>query len=174
MVLTRRAARASKSFIRWIPNEILTVAMANCSAPDLLAFCRTSRLLRNIATPLLCRSVSLTTVPQIEAFLRTMKQHSGSSLSHHVRRFSLGYYNEDHHFESHYRRSLPAPSAQLSRPPSYRRRIYGDTPQWPFSQSLHTVIHRVLLVRPHNWIPEFCQISRPTLAPFIRLRFRSR
>ncbi|KAJ7810592.1 hypothetical protein B0H14DRAFT_3757000 [Mycena olivaceomarginata] len=51
----------------------------------------TSRLMRNVATALLYRTVSLSNVPQIKAFLRTMKQRSSlsSPLSRHIRRFSI-------------------------------------------------------------------------------------
>jgi hypothetical protein len=94
-VLTRRAATASKSIIRWLPNEILTAAMCNCPTADLAAFCKTSRLLRNIATPLLYRDVTISEISQIKAFVRTMQQRSSSSLSRHIRRFCLLYYEED-------------------------------------------------------------------------------
>jgi hypothetical protein len=98
MVLTRRAAKASKSIIRWLPNEILATVMVDASILDLVALCKTSRLMRNIATPLLYRAVSLATIPQINLFLRTMKQrpNSSPSLCRHVRRFSIAYYAEEH------------------------------------------------------------------------------
>jgi hypothetical protein len=91
MVLTRRAAKANKSIIRWLPNEILTSVMLDVSRPGLIALCMTSRLMRNIAMALLYRTVSLSNVRQIKAFLRTMKQRSSLSLplSRHIRRFSI-------------------------------------------------------------------------------------
>ncbi|KAF7335551.1 hypothetical protein MVEN_02209000 [Mycena venus] len=89
MVLTRRAAKASKSIVGFLPNEILTSVMLDASNPDLLALCRTSRLFRNIATPLLYRTIYLDALPQIKLFLRTMKQRSGLSLSRYVRDVSI-------------------------------------------------------------------------------------
>ncbi|KAF8142913.1 hypothetical protein K438DRAFT_2029855 [Mycena galopus ATCC 62051] len=89
MVLTRRATRAQNSIIRWLPNEILAAIVADVSRRDLVALCRTSRLIRDIATPLLYHAVSFSTVPQLEAFLRTMKLGSiSASLARYVRRFS--------------------------------------------------------------------------------------
>ncbi|KAJ7723858.1 hypothetical protein B0H14DRAFT_2641668 [Mycena olivaceomarginata] len=57
----------------------------------LIALSMTSRLMRNVTTALLYRTVSLSNVPQIKAFLRTMKQRSSlsSPLSRHIRRFSI-------------------------------------------------------------------------------------
>ncbi|KAJ7348277.1 hypothetical protein DFH08DRAFT_808017 [Mycena albidolilacea] len=91
MVLTRRAARANNSIIRWLPNEVLAAVMEDASTADLLALCSTSRLIRNIATPLLYRTVILSTVLQVKCFVRTMKRRAGSSspLARHVRQFSL-------------------------------------------------------------------------------------
>ncbi|KAJ7864466.1 hypothetical protein B0H14DRAFT_2736364 [Mycena olivaceomarginata] len=91
MVLTRRAARANNSIIRWLPNEVLAAIMADASTADLRALCSTSRLIRNIATPLLYRTVILSTVPQVKCFVRTMKRRAGSSspLARHVRQFSM-------------------------------------------------------------------------------------
>ncbi|KAJ7746538.1 hypothetical protein B0H14DRAFT_2985329, partial [Mycena olivaceomarginata] len=91
MVLTRRAARANNSIIRWLPNEVLAAIMADASTADLRALCSTSRLIRNITTPLLYRTVILSTVPQVKCFVRTMKRRAGSSspLARHVRQFSM-------------------------------------------------------------------------------------
>ncbi|KAJ7800200.1 hypothetical protein B0H14DRAFT_2900727 [Mycena olivaceomarginata] len=91
MVLTRMAARAEKSIIRWLPSEILTTLMLQMSRPDLVSLCRTSRLLCNIATPLLYRTVCLLKAPQIEYFLRTMAERLNSlpPLSHYVRQFTF-------------------------------------------------------------------------------------
>ncbi|KAJ7801447.1 hypothetical protein B0H14DRAFT_2895640 [Mycena olivaceomarginata] len=88
MVLTRRAARAEKSIIRWLPNEILTAVMLEVAIPDLVSLCMTSRLIRNIVTPLLYRDILLSEVPETKCFLRTMKQRSGS-LCRYVRRFGI-------------------------------------------------------------------------------------
>ncbi|KAF7373724.1 hypothetical protein MSAN_00583400 [Mycena sanguinolenta] len=57
--------------------------------PDLVVLCRTSRLFRNLATPLLYRSVSLSTDRQLHCFVRTMTKPSCAHLSNHVRRFSI-------------------------------------------------------------------------------------
>jgi hypothetical protein len=57
--------------------------------PDLVVLCKTSRLCRNLATPLLYRSVSLSTDPQLHCFIRTMTQRSGAPLFHHVRQFCI-------------------------------------------------------------------------------------
>ncbi|KAJ7895272.1 hypothetical protein B0H14DRAFT_2681818 [Mycena olivaceomarginata] len=88
MVLTRRAY---KSIIRWLPNEVLTAVMSHLLTSDLLTLCRTSRLMRNIATPLLYRTISLSTMHQMHTFIRTMEQSSGSASSfcRHVRQFDI-------------------------------------------------------------------------------------
>ncbi|KAJ6453534.1 hypothetical protein C8R45DRAFT_1038997 [Mycena sanguinolenta] len=88
-VLTRRAAREYNSIVRWLPNEILGVIMLYSSQTDLLTLCRTSRLIRNIATRLLYHTVSLSTGTQIEAWLRAMESHEHSRLAEYVRRFSI-------------------------------------------------------------------------------------
>ncbi|KAF8135363.1 hypothetical protein K438DRAFT_1997346 [Mycena galopus ATCC 62051] len=74
MVLTRRASRAEKSIIRWLPNEVLVVVVSNLARSDLLILRRTSRLLSDIATPLLYRAISFSANAQLKAFLRTMNQ----------------------------------------------------------------------------------------------------
>ncbi|KAJ7833871.1 hypothetical protein B0H14DRAFT_3871536 [Mycena olivaceomarginata] len=89
MVLTRSAARAHNSIIRWLPNEILSAVISEASIPDLVVLCRTSRLICKIATPILYRVISLSTVAQIEDFIQTMILRSG--LSCHVREFSFEY-----------------------------------------------------------------------------------
>ncbi|KAF7356329.1 hypothetical protein MVEN_00965200 [Mycena venus] len=89
MVLTRRATLASKSIIRWLPNEMLTAVMRDASKPDLLALSATSRLFRNIATPLLYRTIQLSTIAQVNYFLRTMEQRSGTLLSRYVRNITI-------------------------------------------------------------------------------------
>ncbi|KAJ6450802.1 hypothetical protein C8R45DRAFT_1042807, partial [Mycena sanguinolenta] len=81
MVLTRSAARAQNSIIRWFPNEILTAVISEVSRSDLVALCRTSRLIRVIATPMLYRSVVLSKEKKVEAFLRTINSSAVSSAS---------------------------------------------------------------------------------------------
>ncbi|KAJ7895259.1 hypothetical protein B0H14DRAFT_3125385 [Mycena olivaceomarginata] len=78
MVLTRSAAKAYRSIIRWLPNEILAATMVYLSRAGLVSLCRTSRLMCNIATPLLYRSVTLSTVLQLKAFLRTIEKRYSS------------------------------------------------------------------------------------------------
>ncbi|KAF7342614.1 hypothetical protein MSAN_02018200 [Mycena sanguinolenta] len=91
MVLTRRAATEQNSISRWLPNEVLAAVMTYCSEADLVALCKTSRLLRNLARPVLYRSISIGTTAQMKAFLRTMKSIRPTSstprLSDHVRQF---------------------------------------------------------------------------------------
>ncbi|KAF7351690.1 hypothetical protein MSAN_01601900 [Mycena sanguinolenta] len=89
MVLTRLAARAHKSIVRWLPNEILTMVMSYLLQHELVVLCRTSRLFRNLATPMVYRSVTLSTRPQIQFLVRTMTQRSGPSLSNYVREFCI-------------------------------------------------------------------------------------
>ncbi|KAF7372827.1 hypothetical protein MSAN_00488700 [Mycena sanguinolenta] len=89
MVLTRRAVTAYKSIIRWLPNEILTTMMLHLSQQDLVVLCRTSRLFRNLATPLLYRCVSLSTDFQVNSFVRMITRRSATSLCHHVRQLYL-------------------------------------------------------------------------------------
>ncbi|KAJ7306322.1 hypothetical protein DFH08DRAFT_824772 [Mycena albidolilacea] len=45
--------------------------------------------------PYRCRDVTISEISQIKAFVRTMQQRSSSSLSRHIRRFCLLYYEED-------------------------------------------------------------------------------
>jgi hypothetical protein len=47
--------------------------------------------MRNIATPLLYRTISLSTMHQMHTFIRTMEQSSGSASSfyRHVRQFDI-------------------------------------------------------------------------------------
>ncbi|KAF7367166.1 hypothetical protein MSAN_00976400 [Mycena sanguinolenta] len=89
MVLTRSATRARNSIIRWLPNEILAAIISEMSRLDLVALCKTSRLIRHIATPLLYRVVVLLNDTQLEDFLRTIKSPAGSSLSSLVREFRI-------------------------------------------------------------------------------------
>ncbi|KAJ6471409.1 hypothetical protein C8R45DRAFT_417666 [Mycena sanguinolenta] len=89
MVLTRSAARAQNSITRWLPSEILTAVISETSRSDLVALCRTSRLIRNIVTPLLYRVVILLNGAQIEAFFRTIKSPAASSLSPLVRELRI-------------------------------------------------------------------------------------
>ncbi|KAJ7806438.1 hypothetical protein B0H14DRAFT_2610494 [Mycena olivaceomarginata] len=86
-----QSRKAYKSIIRWLPNEILTAIIRNVPTTDLLALCRTSRLMRNLATPLLYRSITLSTVSQLKNFIRTMERRSKSTppLSDYVRDFEI-------------------------------------------------------------------------------------
>ncbi|KAJ6448076.1 hypothetical protein C8R45DRAFT_173268 [Mycena sanguinolenta] len=83
--------------------------MTYCLQSDLLALCKTSRLVRNLATPVLYRSITLGTTAQMKAFLRTMKSirpHSSPPrLSDHVRRFAVK--------DSQCTRNLPKRTADL-------------------------------------------------------------
>ncbi|KAJ7889188.1 hypothetical protein B0H13DRAFT_884850 [Mycena leptocephala] len=87
-------SRAEISILSWLPNEILSTVMkgiADTSPPDLASLCRTSRLINSLATPLLYRSIVLANAPQIEYFVRTMNDSSGSSppLCRYVKRLSI-------------------------------------------------------------------------------------
>jgi hypothetical protein len=87
-------SRAEISILSWLPNEILSTVMkgiADTSPPDLASLCRTSRLINSLATPLLYRSIVLADAPQIEYFVRTMNDSSGSSppLCRYVKRLSI-------------------------------------------------------------------------------------
>ncbi|KAJ7087113.1 hypothetical protein C8R44DRAFT_31456 [Mycena epipterygia] len=88
MVLTRRA---SKSIARWLPNELLSEVMLHLSQPDLVALCKTTRLTSGLAIPLLYRAVVLSTLPEIENFLYTLKRHADSPVprTNYIRKFSL-------------------------------------------------------------------------------------
>ncbi|KAJ7692946.1 hypothetical protein B0H17DRAFT_1179220 [Mycena rosella] len=79
------------SIIRWLPNEILSETMSCLSKRELVALCKTSHLMNDLATPLLYRDISLTTVSSIETFISTAKTYAGSaqSRSRHVRGFSI-------------------------------------------------------------------------------------
>ncbi|KAF7344139.1 hypothetical protein MVEN_01704100 [Mycena venus] len=88
MVLTRRAY---KSIVRWLPNEVLSEVLGYMSQPDLLAPCRTSRLINGLATPLLYGSVTLSEIPSMEKFVSVLNKYADSPtpLSRHVREFSV-------------------------------------------------------------------------------------
>ncbi|KAJ6490837.1 hypothetical protein C8R45DRAFT_194699 [Mycena sanguinolenta] len=90
-MLTRRAAKQQNSIAAWLPNEILTAVMSYSSRSDLVVLCRTSRLIRNVATRLLYRIVALHTGAQLKSFLRTMesKRPHITALLDHVRRFAI-------------------------------------------------------------------------------------
>ncbi|KAK7017824.1 hypothetical protein R3P38DRAFT_1317219 [Favolaschia claudopus] len=84
MVLTRSARRAASSLFR-LPNEVLTAIVHELSTDDLATVCRTSQLLRNIATPWLYRCVRLTTGSRLRSFAMSLQQ-SFSALAklHHL------------------------------------------------------------------------------------------
>ncbi|KAJ6471410.1 hypothetical protein C8R45DRAFT_1014197 [Mycena sanguinolenta] len=81
MVLTRSAVRAQNSIIRWLPNEILAAVISEAPHSDLVALCMTSRLIREIATPMLYRVVKLYKEKKLEAFLCTINSSAASSTS---------------------------------------------------------------------------------------------
>ncbi|KAF7354454.1 hypothetical protein MVEN_01134500 [Mycena venus] len=89
MVLTRRAY---KSIVRWLPNEMLSEVFGHLFGADLLALCRTSRLINGLATPLLYRSIALSEISAMEKFVFALRKHADSSmpLSRHVREFWVG------------------------------------------------------------------------------------
>ncbi|KAK6988088.1 hypothetical protein R3P38DRAFT_3445580 [Favolaschia claudopus] len=84
MVLTRSASRAAKCIFRWLPNEILDLVATELGPADLAALCRVSRLLRNIASPLLYDFVELSTSSSLIAFARTIRQSVDASLPNSV------------------------------------------------------------------------------------------
>ncbi|KAJ7657770.1 hypothetical protein DFH06DRAFT_1297766 [Mycena polygramma] len=95
MVLTRRA---SKCIIRWLPNEVLTEVVQYLmplnsdseSYEDLLALCRTSRLLQGLTTPVLYRDLRLYTIFDIHACFSTLRAHATSQRAQFVRRLVMG------------------------------------------------------------------------------------
>ncbi|KAK6983984.1 hypothetical protein R3P38DRAFT_3108697 [Favolaschia claudopus] len=88
MVLTRRAAAAARSIIRWLPNEILAIVMHHLSVAELCKISLVSRLLHNIATPFIYRCLEISNIPQLKMFIRSMNNGTGTLLSLHVREFN--------------------------------------------------------------------------------------
>ncbi|KAJ6532652.1 hypothetical protein B0H19DRAFT_1188084 [Mycena capillaripes] len=88
MVLTRRAY---KSIVRWLPNELISEIMAHSSRLDLVALCRTSRLINGLAIPLLYRAIYLSETRDMEVFVSTVEKYadSPSPLSQYVREFLI-------------------------------------------------------------------------------------
>ncbi|KAJ6592908.1 hypothetical protein B0H19DRAFT_1088750 [Mycena capillaripes] len=90
MVLTRRAY---KSIIRWLPNEILAEVIrysASDSYRDLLALCRTSRLINGLAISILYRNICLTTLSATQKLFATLRKHAAASpRAHLVRRLKI-------------------------------------------------------------------------------------
>ncbi|KAF7368137.1 hypothetical protein MSAN_00880000 [Mycena sanguinolenta] len=76
---SKRGKGAEYSIIRWLPNEILWAIISEASRSDVVALCKTSRLMRNMATPLLYRAMELSTDTQIDAFPRTLKSPAASA-----------------------------------------------------------------------------------------------
>ncbi|KAK7053509.1 hypothetical protein R3P38DRAFT_1460059 [Favolaschia claudopus] len=89
MVLTRSASRYARCIIRWFPNEVLGLVMQCLSPADLATLCQTSQLLRNIGTPLLYRSVTLTTSSRLELFKKSIDESPQLELASRVRMFVL-------------------------------------------------------------------------------------
>jgi hypothetical protein len=88
MVLTRRA---HKCIVRWFPNEVLSEILLYLPPIDLLALCRTSRLISGLATPLLYRCIDLCDIPQMETFVSALEKHAESPvpLWCHIQQFSI-------------------------------------------------------------------------------------
>ncbi|KAK6980652.1 hypothetical protein R3P38DRAFT_3235262 [Favolaschia claudopus] len=84
MVLTRSASRAAKCIFKWFPNEILDLVATELAPADLAVLCRASRLLRNIASPLLYDFVELSTSSSLISFARTICQSVDTSLPNSV------------------------------------------------------------------------------------------
>ncbi|KAK6980712.1 hypothetical protein R3P38DRAFT_3117697 [Favolaschia claudopus] len=91
MVLTRSASRA-KCIFKWLPNEILDLIASELSTADLAVVCRTSRLLRNIAMPLLYRCVKLSTRSGLMLFARSLLRSFEASLPNLVREFDVAHF----------------------------------------------------------------------------------
>ncbi|KAJ7674037.1 hypothetical protein DFH06DRAFT_753317 [Mycena polygramma] len=91
MVLTRRA---SKCILRWLPNEVLGEVIqyleSKSSYRDLLALCRTSRLVHGLATPILYRSIRVHKPSAAHACFSTLRSHTSSRRAHLVRGLTLG------------------------------------------------------------------------------------
>ncbi|KAJ7806436.1 hypothetical protein B0H14DRAFT_3767925 [Mycena olivaceomarginata] len=169
MVLTRRAY---KSIIRWLPNEILTAVMSHLLTSDLLALCRTSRLMRNIATPLLYRTISLSTMHQMHTFIRTLEQSSGSASSfwRHVRQFDITDENEFAHRYRNYPNHVAILPPGVPRPIACRIRIHDCASRCIFP-NLATFLYTVqsqswaLLTAFLNRHPTITELSLPRHGP---------
>ncbi|KAK6980753.1 hypothetical protein R3P38DRAFT_3117898 [Favolaschia claudopus] len=85
MVLTRSASRAAKCIFKWLPNEILHLVATELAPTDLAVLCRASRLLKNIASPLLYYSVELSTSSSLISFARSICQSVDASLPNSAR-----------------------------------------------------------------------------------------
>ncbi|KAJ7657765.1 hypothetical protein DFH06DRAFT_1131534 [Mycena polygramma] len=82
--------------MRWLPNEIL-VEVIKYLMPvdsdfyeDLLALCRTSRLLHGLATPMLYRNLRLYTLSDIHTCFSSLRTHATLHRGQFVRRLVMG------------------------------------------------------------------------------------
>ncbi|KAK7043321.1 hypothetical protein R3P38DRAFT_2883615 [Favolaschia claudopus] len=90
MVLTRSAAKSLRSIVRWLPNEVLSLILCQTPQQDLITLCRTSRLMHNLATPVLYHSIVLCSDVQIALFVKTMEiQVAAARLVRYVRRIAF-------------------------------------------------------------------------------------
>ncbi|KAK7013730.1 hypothetical protein R3P38DRAFT_3003768 [Favolaschia claudopus] len=90
MVLTRSAAKSLRSIVRWLPNEVLSLIMCETRQQDLITLSRTSRLMHNLATPVLYHSIVLCSDVQIALFVKTMEiQVAVARLARYVRRIAF-------------------------------------------------------------------------------------
>ncbi|KAF7372720.1 hypothetical protein MSAN_00477300 [Mycena sanguinolenta] len=97
MALTRSATQ--NLVVCRLPNEMLGAIMEKARRPDLAALCQTSRLLRDIGTPILYRAIELSKDTQVEGFSCTIT--SSPSLSRLVQVFDMtqfGLNQESVHF----------------------------------------------------------------------------
>ncbi|KAJ6448202.1 hypothetical protein C8R45DRAFT_1224747 [Mycena sanguinolenta] len=81
MAPTHTAVRAPNLIIQWLPDEILAAVMWELRPPDLATVCKTSRLIRDTAAPILYRAVELSNDTQVEIFSRTVISPTASSPS---------------------------------------------------------------------------------------------
>ncbi|KAK7018122.1 hypothetical protein R3P38DRAFT_2981393 [Favolaschia claudopus] len=95
MILTRSACRAARFLFR-LPNEVLTAIVHELSTADLATVCRTSQLLRNIATPWLYRCVRLTTGSRLRSFAMSLQQSLYLSLPHLVHELAVPKFTDVH------------------------------------------------------------------------------
>ncbi|KAJ6578223.1 hypothetical protein B0H19DRAFT_1122698 [Mycena capillaripes] len=88
MVLTRRA---HKCIVTWFPNEVISEVFLYMSPMDLLALCRTSRLINGLATPLLYRCIDLRDIFQMETFVSALEKYAESPMPLwcHIQKISI-------------------------------------------------------------------------------------
>lgn len=83
--------KTPKSIVLWFPNEVIFEVLLYMSPMDLLALCRTSRLINDLSTPLLYRCVDLCDISQIETFISALEKYAESPvpLWCHIQQFSI-------------------------------------------------------------------------------------